>query len=189
MFCGSQLGGDEGYKKAAKELGRMLGEKGIRLVFGGGSVGLMGVVADAAMEVGGEVVGVIPEALNKVEVAHMGLSKLHVVGSMHERKALMAELSKGFIALPGGLGTLEELFEVLTWSQLNIHQKRCVVLDVGGYYGHIRTFLDHAVREGFVREQYRGLVDFAEGAEEALEKLGRGDWDGGAGGPWPAPEI
>lgn len=136
----------------------LLAENGITIVYGGGSIGLMGVLADAALEAGGRVIGIIPVHLGEKEIAHAGLSELHVVRTMHERKALMMELSDAFIALPGGLGTLEELFEVLTWSQLGLHAKPCGLLNVRGYYDPLLALLDRAVEQGFLRREHRGLL-------------------------------
>lgn len=158
VFCGSRPGADPVYTEAARSLGRTLAENNITLVYGGGHVGLMGVVADAALEAGGEAIGVMPKALVEREIAHTSLTKLHVVGSMHERKALMANLSEGFIALPGGTGTLEEFFEVLTWAQLGEHEKPCGLLNTAGYYDPLLTVFDHMVEKGFVGPEYRKLV-------------------------------
>jgi uncharacterized protein (TIGR00730 family) len=158
IFCGSSPGARPGYAAATAELARLLAERGIGIVYGGASVGLMGLLADTALEAGGEVVGVIPAALEAKEIAHAGLSELHVVASMHERKALMAELSEGFVALPGGSGTLEELFEVFTWSQLGLHRKACALLNVEGYYDGLAAFLDHAVGERFMRAEHRAML-------------------------------
>ena len=158
MFCGSSAGVRPEYAEAARRMGQALAEQGLGLVYGGGRVGLMGVVADAVMQAGGEVVGVIPDALVRREVGHAGVSELRVVGSMHERKALMADLSDGFIAMPGGYGTFEEFCEVITWSQLGIHPKPCGLLNVAGYYAPLLAMFDHAVAEGFVRPQHRALV-------------------------------
>lgn len=169
-------------------MGRTLAERGIGIVFGGGSVGLMGVVADAALEAGGEVIGVIPHALAAREVDHRGLTELHKVDTMHERKALMAELSDGFIALPGGLGTMEELFEVWTWAQLGIHRKPVGLLNAAGFYDDLLQFLNRAVVEGFVRGTHREMLVVAEESALLLEKmaaydppavprwLGTGEW-------------
>jgi uncharacterized protein (TIGR00730 family) len=143
------------------------------LVYGGGSVGLMGVVADAALAGGGEVIGVIPESLAAKEVAHRGLTRLHVVGSMHERKALMAELADGFVALPGGYGTLDELFEAITWGQLGIHRKPIGLLDVEGYFGPLVALVEGAVGAGFIRPQYRGLFAVSPSVDGLLAALGR----------------
>ena len=146
------------YAEAARALGETLAERGLGLVYGGGNVGLMGVVADAALAAGAEVIGVIPRALVAREVAHQGLTELRVVGSMHERKALMSELADGFIALPGGIGTLEEWFETWTWAQLGLHTKPFGLLDVAGYYGQLLGFLDHVVAERFVHPDHRSMV-------------------------------
>ncbi|WP_298176165.1 TIGR00730 family Rossman fold protein [Saccharomonospora sp.] len=158
VFCGSSSGKDPGYADAATAVGRLLAERGIGVVYGGGQVGLMGVVADATLEAGGEVIGVIPKHLMRAEIAHHGLTELHVVEDMHERKATMARLSDAFLALPGGAGTLEELFEVWTWAQLGLHAKPVGLLDVGGYYTKMVEFLDHMVTEGFLGEASRDLV-------------------------------
>jgi uncharacterized protein (TIGR00730 family) len=158
VFSGSTPGARASYTEAATQLGTLLAERGTTVVYGGGRVGLMGSVADAALAVGGEVVGVIPQHLVDREVAHTGLSDLRVTGSMHERKALMADLSDGFVALPGGLGTLEELAETLTWSQLGLQDKPCGLLDVDGFYRPLLAFLDHAVTEGFVSPANRELL-------------------------------
>lgn len=171
VFCGSSAGARPAYAHAAGSVGRMLAARGIGLVYGGGKVGLMGVVADAVMAAGGEVIGVIPEALMRREVGHGGLTELHVVGSMHERKARMADLSDGFIALPGGYGTFEEFFEVLTWSQLGIHPKPCGLLNVGGFYDPLLAMADHAVREEFVRPAHRALILDDGDAERLLERM------------------
>jgi uncharacterized protein (TIGR00730 family) len=155
VFCGSSPGGASIYQEAAREVGRSLGQRDIRLVYGGGHVGLMGVVADACLNVGGSVIGVIPQALADKELAHTGLTELRLVGSMHERKALMAELSDAFLVLPGGFGTWDELFEALTWSQLGIQNKVCGLLNVNGYYDSMIAMVDRAVAEGFIREPHR----------------------------------
>lgn len=158
VFCGSSGGGDPGYASEAGELGTLLATRGLRLVYGGAHVGSMGVLADAALAAGGEVVGIIPRRMARREVAHQGLTELRIVSSMHERKATMAELSDAFIALPGGLGTLEELAEILTWAQLGLHRKPVGVLDRSGFYDPLLAFLDHAVAEGFVRPHHRDLL-------------------------------
>jgi uncharacterized protein (TIGR00730 family) len=158
VFCGSSPGHDPRYLEAARDTGRLLADRGLGLVYGGGSVGLMGAVADAALAAGGEVIGVIPEVLQIRELAHRSLTRLHVVGSMHERKALMAELSDGFVALPGGMGTLEELAEVLTWAQLGLHARPVGLLDVAGYYRPLAEFFDRAVGAGFLRPAHRQLL-------------------------------
>ena len=158
VFCGSSPGARPAYAEATAEVAGLLVGEGIGVVYGGGHVGLMGVLADAAMAAGGEVIGVMPQALVDREIAHGRISELRVVGSMHERKALMAELSDAFIALPGGAGTLDELFEVYTWAQLGLHDKPCGLLDVEDYYAGLAAFLDHAVRERFVREEHRAML-------------------------------
>jgi uncharacterized protein (TIGR00730 family) len=158
VFCGASSGNDPGYAAAAAVVGERLAGRGIRLVFGGGHRGLMGTVADAALAAGGEVVGVIPRGLVDRELAHTGLTELRVVETLHERKALMEDLSDAFIALPGGLGTLEELTEVLSWAQLELHAKPIGLLDVGGYFDALDAFLDHALAEGFVAERHRRLL-------------------------------
>ncbi|MFB6171396.1 MAG: TIGR00730 family Rossman fold protein [Haloarculaceae archaeon] len=167
VYCGSNVGADPAYAAAARELGRVLASRDIGVVYGGASVGLMGALADAALAGGGEVIGVIPEALDEREVAHRGVD-LRVVGSMHERKETFVDLADGFVALPGGLGTLEELFEILTWAQLGIHRDPCGLLDVAGYYEGIVDFLDHAVEEGFVHPDHRDLLYVAEDPETLL---------------------
>jgi len=158
VFCGSSGGLKPGYRAAATELGELLAAGGLTLIYGGGSTGLMGTVADAALGAGGEVIGVIPHALVAKEVSHSGLSKLHVVDSMHERKAMMASLSDAFIALPGGFGTAEELCEILTWGQLGIHQKPVGLLNVEGFFDALLEWLDHSSREGFIRPEHRQLL-------------------------------
>jgi len=158
VFCGASSGRDPRYAAAAAVTGEILGRRGIRLVYGGGHLGLMGAVADAALAAGGAVVGVIPRGLVDRELAHAGVTRLDVVETLHERKARMAELADAFIALPGGLGTLEELAEVLSWAQLDLHAKPIGLLDVGGYFGGLETFLDRAVAEGFVAERHRRLL-------------------------------
>lgn len=158
VFCGSSSGQDPVYLAAARSLGETLAAQGIELVYGGASVGLMGAVADAALEKGGLVIGVMPQALVDKEIAHRSLSDLRVVGSMHERKALMAELADGFIALPGGLGTFEELFEVWTWAQLGYHRKPCAILNAGGFYDKLTDFLDDVVERGFVKAIHRAML-------------------------------
>ena len=167
VFCGSSPGNDPAYAEAARELGRTLAERGNTLVYGGGHVGLMGVVADAALGAGGEVIGVMPRSLVDREIGHTDLTKLHVVRSMHERKALMSELSEGFIALPGGNGTLEEFFEVLTWAQLGEHTKPCGLLNVAGYYDPLLAVFDQMVDRAFLKREHRGLV-LVEGDPSAL---------------------
>lgn len=169
VYCGSREGRNPAYGEAAEALGRTLAERGLGLVYGGGDVGLMGVVADAALAAGGEVHGVIPEALSEREVAHRGLTSLDVVPSMHERKRRMADLADGFVALPGGFGTLEELLEMLTWAQLGFHRDPCGLLNVEGYFDGLVSFFDHQVGAGFVSEAHRGMLVVADDPEALLE--------------------
>ncbi len=171
VFCGSSEGSRAGYADAARRLGAELVARGLGLVYGGCSIGLMGVLADAVLGRGGEVIGVIPEPLVVRELAHRGLSELRIVGSMHERKATMASLADGFIALPGGLGTLEETFEILTWAQLGIHAKPIGVLNVEGYWDGLRQLLTQAVAEGFVRPEYAELLMFADAPAGLLDRF------------------
>lgn len=171
VFCGSSPGARPSYKAAAEELGRYLASEQIGLVYGGGNVGLMGILADAALAAGGEVIGVIPRHLMALEVGHNGLSQMHVVDSMHERKALMADLSDAFLAMPGGFGTFEEFCEVLTWSQLGLHQKPCGLLNIDNYYTPMLQMFDHAVEERFIRSENRRLVLAAETVPEVIEEL------------------
>jgi len=168
VFCGSQFGNDPAYEAGARALGTALAERGIGVVFGGGRVGLMGAVSDAALSAGGEVIGVLPRELARREIPHAGLTQLHLVDSMHERKAKMAELAQGFVALPGGIGTLEEIAEILTWSVLGIHRKPCALFDIRGYWEHLRASLDHAVREGFFRAELRRLLMWVTSPEELV---------------------
>jgi uncharacterized protein (TIGR00730 family) len=171
VYCGSSNGADPAFGEATRALARLLAERGIRIVYGGSAVGLMGALADAALEAGGTVVGVIPQALVDREIGHRGLSELRVVGSMHERKALMAELSDGFVALPGGIGTLEELIETYTWSQLGLHAKPLGVLNVAGYYDGLLAFLDHAVERRFLRSESRAALACEAHPEALLDRL------------------
>lgn len=171
VFCGASSGVDPRHAEAARALGRAIAARGLELVYGGGSVGLMGQVADAALAGGARVTGVIPQVLQIRELAHRGLSDLRVVGSMHERKALMAELSDAFVALPGGMGTLEELSEVLTWAQLGLHQRPVGLLDAGGYYRPLIAFFDQAVTAGFLRPAHRAILQVADGPEAILDRL------------------
>jgi uncharacterized protein (TIGR00730 family) len=170
VFCGSSPGRDPAYLAAAAELGTFLASRRIGLVYGGAAIGLMGAVADAARAEGGEVIGVIPRALVELEVAHNSLADLRVVASMHERKALMSELSDGFIALPGGIGTLEELFEVWTWGQLGSHSKPCALLNVAGFYDRLLTFLDFIAAESFLRPVHRNKLHVADSPDKLLDK-------------------
>jgi len=158
VFCGSNAGARSEYAEAARALATVLAERKLGIVYGGGNVGLMGVLADAALARGGEVIGVIPQKLVDKEVAHRGVTELRIVETMHERKALMNDLSDAFLALPGGFGTLDEFFEVLTWSQLGFHGKPCALLNVAGYYDGMLAMLDHAVTERFLRPAHRELV-------------------------------
>jgi uncharacterized protein (TIGR00730 family) len=174
VYCGSSPGSDPAYADAAVRLGRMLARRGIGLVYGGGHVGLMGTVANAALDDGGEAIGVMPQTLVDREIAHTGLTELRVVGSMHERKLLMAELADGFVALPGGLGTLEELFEVYTWTQLGLHAKPLALLNVRGYFDGLVAFLDHAVAERFVTEEHRAMLVVADTPGAVLDAFA--DW-------------
>jgi uncharacterized protein (TIGR00730 family) len=171
VFCGSSSGVDSAYAEAAQAFGRLLCLRGIELVYGGGLVGLMGALADACLSAGGRVIGVIPQALKDREIAHSGLSELRVVSSMHERKSVMAELSNAFVALPGGYGTWEELFEMLTWSQLGIHRKACGLLNVNGYYDPLLQFADRAVSDGFLREANRNLLLSDVDSERLLDRV------------------
>jgi uncharacterized protein (TIGR00730 family) len=171
VFCGASPGARPEYREATAELARLLVEEGIGVVYGGGGVGLMGALADAVLTEGGEIIGVIPRALVDREIAHRDVIDMRVVGSMHERKALMAELVDAFIALPGGLGTLEELFEVYTWAQLGLHRKPCALLDVEGYYEGIADFLTHAVTERFLREEHRELLIIERDAAALLDRI------------------
>ncbi|KRW61091.1 LOG family protein [Pseudomonas sp. TTU2014-080ASC] len=171
VFCGSNPGNDPVYLEGAKRLGRALAEEEIGLVYGGSSVGLMGAVADAALEAGGEVIGIIPRSLWEKEVGHTGLNDLRVVDSMHQRKALMAELADGFIAMPGGVGTLEELFEVWTWAQLGHHRKPCSLLNINGYYDQLGLFLNHMVNEAFVKPEHRTMLIVEKRIDALLEAI------------------
>jgi uncharacterized protein (TIGR00730 family) len=171
VFCGSSVGMTSVYADAARDLGCALAANGRRLVFGGGKVGLMGVVADAVLASGGEAIGVIPQHLVDLEVAHGGLTDLRVVESMHERKQLMADLADGFVVLPGGLGTLEEFFEVWTWGQLGLHRKPYGLLNVASYFDPLLAFLDHAVQERFVLADHRQLVRVGDRPDELLTAL------------------
>ncbi|MGE8503506.1 MAG: TIGR00730 family Rossman fold protein [Pseudomonas sp.] len=171
VFCGASPGASPIYREAAEALGQHLAERGIRLIYGGGAVGLMGVVADAALNAGGEVIGIIPQSLERAEIGHRGLTCLEVVDGMHARKARMAELADAFIALPGGLGTLEELFEVWTWGQLGYHAKPLGLLEVNGFYSKLGGFLDHLVAERFVRPQHREMLQIADSPQNLLDAL------------------
>ena len=185
VFCGSSPGVRPAYVQAARALGGLLAARGIGVVYGGASIGVMGAVADGALEAGGEVIGVIPQKLAVREVSHESLSALHVVDSMHERKALMAELSDAFVALPGGIGTFEELFEVWTWAQLGMHAKPCALLDVERYYAPLLAFIEHSVEEGFLRPVYRDMLIVADDAESLLGQLAQ--WHPPAVKAWMDP--
>jgi hypothetical protein len=171
VFCGSSPGGNPAYLAAARAIGREIAGRGLHLVYGGAKVGLMGAVADAALAAGGEVTGVLPKALMIKEIGHPGLSRLEIVNSMHERKARMAELSDGFIALPGGAGTLEEIFEIWTWGQLGFHGKPAGFLNVAGYYDKLAGFLDHTVGEAFVKPVHRDMLIFHDDPTALLDAL------------------
>lgn len=171
VFCGSNSGSDPAYTDAARTLGRLFAREGIALVYGGGSVGLMGELADSVLGAGGQVIGVIPHALWAREVGHRGLTDLRIVDTMHERKAMMADLADGFIALPGGLGTLEEIFEIWTWAQLGLHAKPVGFLDINGFFSPLMQFLDRAAREKFLRDAHRAIALVDSDAESLLRKF------------------
>lgn len=173
VFCGSKVGTDERYRAAAIDFGKLLVREKVGLVYGGGSIGLMGVIADSVLADGGEVIGVIPESLATEELLHPGVADMRVVSSMHARKALMAELSDAFVAMPGGFGTFEEFFEVVTWSQLGLHRKLTGLLNVGGYYDPLVRLVDHAVQEGFIKPKHRGLLVIEERPDVLLGRLDR----------------
>jgi hypothetical protein len=173
VFCGSALGHDPRHRDGATRLGRLLGEACVELVYGGGNIGLMGVLADAALDAGGKVVGVIPRELERVELAHGGLHELVVVDSMHERKRRMFERADAFVALPGGLGTLDETFEIVTWRQLGLHGKPVVIVDDGGYWRPLIALIDHIVAHGYARESVRGLFTVVSDVAEVLPALAR----------------
>lgn len=171
IYCGSSPGRRPEYAAAARELAQAMAERGLTLVYGGASVGIMGVLANAMLAAGGRVIGVIPRALMDREVGHLGLTELHVVGSMHERKLRMAELSDGFVALPGGIGTLEELFEIWTWAQLGLHRKSVGLVNTAGYFDHLVAFLDHSVAEGYVKPDCRSQLAVAANAQALLRRF------------------
>ncbi len=171
VYCGANVGNNPAYKAAAEEVGRTLAEQGIGLVYGGGGVGLMGVVADAALAAGGEVIGVIPEALKALEVEHKNLTSIHVVPDMHSRKAMMLGLADAVIAMPGGFGTMDELFEALTWSQLDYHRKLCGILNVAGYYDHLLAWVKHSVDAGLVKAVNMELIVAADNIADVLHGL------------------
>lgn len=186
VFCGSSPGRDPVYTRTAREAGRLLARQGIGVVYGGGRVGMMGAVAEAALAAGGTVLGIIPEALMRSEIAYQGLTELRVVRSMHERKQMMADASDGFLALPGGFGTFEEFCEILTWAQLGIHAKPCGLLNVAGYYDPLIAMFDRAVAEGFLRERHRALMVADSDPERLLAAMAR--FEAGAAEPLLAPE-
>ena len=171
VYCGSNTGNQPIYREMADAMGALLARRGIGLVYGGGNVGLMGIVADAALAGGGDVTGVIPRALADREIAHAGVTDLRVVDSMHTRKALMAELSDAFIAMPGGVGTFEEFFEAVTWTQLGVHRKPCGLLNVGGFYTPLAAFIDQAVTEGFIKPIHRAMIVVDDDPERLLNSL------------------
>ncbi len=171
VYCGSSPGTGDDYVSAARELGKLLLRQQIGLVYGGASRGIMGVIADTVLEGGGKVTGIIPQALHGKEIAHEGLTELHVVDSMHERKSLMAVLSDGFVAMPGGFGTLEEIIEVITWGQLGFHDKPCGLLNIAGYFHHLLAFLDHSAAQGFLHPQHRSMLLVASTPAGLLKKF------------------
>lgn len=171
VYCGSSPGARPAYVEAARTFGQQIAATGIRLVYGGGNVGIMGAIADSVMAAGGEVIGVIPEYLATKELAHAGLTELHRVNSMHERKLKMAELSDAFVALPGGVGTIEEIFEVFTWTQLGLHAKPCAFLNVEGYYDNLSNFLEHMTAEQFIKKNHLTALLFSDNATDLLQQL------------------
>jgi|SRR5690625_420289 len=171
VFCGSSTGGDSAYIEYAERFGEELANKNKTLIYGGAQVGCMGALADASLDSGGNVIGVIPQKLKAVEIAHDQLTELHVVNTMHERKSKMAELADGFVALPGGAGTLEEWFEVFTWSQLGYHAKPCGLLNVNNFFDPLITMLDHTIEQGFMNNNYREMIIISSDPKELLEKM------------------
>ncbi|MBI3865314.1 MAG: TIGR00730 family Rossman fold protein [Planctomycetia bacterium] len=171
VFCGSNFGNDPAYRQAASDMGGEIARRGWGLVYGGGSVGLMGVVADAVLAAGGEVIGVIPEMLATKELLHTGVSQMHVAPTMHARKALMEQTADAFVALPGGYGTFEELLEIITWAQLGLHAKPIGLLNVGGFYELLDRFFEHAIAQGFIKAKHRGLIVTAATPRELLDRL------------------
>jgi uncharacterized protein (TIGR00730 family) len=186
VFCASNIGNDPAFALAAESLGQALAARKIGLVYGGGKIGLMGIIADAVMNSGGQAIGVIPQALVDKELAHRGITELRTVRSMHERKALMAELSDGFVALPGGFGTLEELCEILTWAQLGLHKKPFGLLNISGFYDHFLRFLDHIVETRLLRPQHRELVLHSTKVDDLLTEIA--SWQPAQIDKWIAPE-
>jgi len=171
VYCGSSPGRNPAYREAGTALGQILAGRGLGLVYGGASVGVMGAVADAVLAAGGEAIGIIPRSLARKEVAHEGLTRQYIVESMHERKAMMAEVSDAFVALPGGWGTIEEIFEMLTWAQLGFHEKPCGMLNVSGYFDGLFAFLEHAVGERFVKPEFRELLILEEDPRRLLDRF------------------
>jgi len=186
VFCGSSAGNDLAFRQAAQALGQALVQQNITLVYGGGNIGLMGVIADQVMRAGGQAIGVIPRQLVEKELAHQGITELRIVGSMHERKALMADLAEGFIALPGGYGTVEEFSEVLTWGQLGLHSKPMGMLNVSGYFDHLLRFLDHAVEVRLLNAEHRRLVLESDRVEVLLQRMA--DWQATPTARWIQPD-
>lgn len=189
VFSGSRTGARPEYRAAAECLADEMLCRGLRLVYGGGDIGLMGVMADRLIAAGGEVVGVIPQFLVEREVAHRGITQLHVVQSMHERKALMADLSDAFLALPGGFGTLEELFEVVTWRQLHLHAKPCGLLNVCGYFDELLRFLERGVADDFLRREHLDRLRVEVDPGRLLDRLGDESTAAGAAAPLPTPDV
>lgn len=186
VFCGSSFGTDPAFAALAADLGRAIARRGLKLVYGGGNVGLMGVIADAALQAGGEVIGVIPQGLMDKELGHGGVTRLVVTTSMHERKATMEREADGFIAIPGGFGTLDEFFEILTWAQLGIHQKPCAVLDTeNGFFRHLIDLFDDMVRDGFVRPEHRAMVIHDTDIEALLDRMMA--WEPTVAPKWSVP--
>ena len=171
VFCGSSVGGDEIYTLRARSLGKLLAQKNIQLVYGGGNIGLMRKIADAVLEEGGKVTGVMPGLIADREIVHQGLSELHIVDTMHERKALMAELSDAFIAMPGGFGTIDEMFEIMTWNQLEIISKPAALFNIKGYFDPLLNFIDHTINEKFVRQEHRNNLIVEDDEKRLLDKL------------------
>lgn len=171
VYCGSSSAVDETYRSAAKDIGEELGRQGISLVYGGGRVGLMGIAADATLAAGGQVIGIIPRHIQSLEIEHTGLTELHIVEDMHTRKAMMAERSDGFVILPGGLGTLDETFEILTWKQLKLHDKPVVVVDIDGYWSPMVEMIDHIIASGFAKPAHRDLFTVVPSVSEILPAL------------------
>ena len=171
VYCGSSNRGPEGHKEAARKLGRLMVKQGIRLVYGGGRVGVMGTLADAVLDAGGEVIGIIPRFLDEYEIGHRDVTQLEVVDSMHERKARMAQLSDGFVVLPGGLGTLDETFEIVTWKQLQLHHRPIVVVDLGGYWRPLRELIDAIVHSNYARPENVALLRYVDKIDDVLPAL------------------